>query len=105
MDRKEIVMSANFPTRKLPAQPNLEQLRNQARDLLRQFRAAEPDASAEVHRFEHKPDRAAFALHDAQRVLARAYGFESWPKTWPATTSAAPCISPCWAATSPWSTC
>ena len=25
-------------------------------------------------------DRSRFALHDAQLVLARAYGFDSWPK-------------------------
>ncbi len=27
-----------------------------------------------------KPDPLAFALNDAQRVLARAYGYESWAK-------------------------
>ena len=27
-----------------------------------------------------RADAATFALHDAQLVLARAYGFESWPK-------------------------
>ena len=37
-------------------------------------------AAAEVNRFEREPDPAKFALSDAQRVLARAYGYESWPK-------------------------
>jgi ankyrin repeat protein len=67
-------------TRRLPPQPNLEQLRKQAKDLLEQFRAGDPAALAEVHRFERNPDPASFALHDAQRVLARAYGYESWSK-------------------------
>jgi ankyrin repeat protein len=35
-------------------------------------------AVSEVERFEQKPDPATFALADAQRVLARAYGFSSW---------------------------
>jgi ankyrin repeat protein len=75
--RKEIVLSG--PIRRLPAQPNLEQLRKQAKDLLEQFRAGDPAAVAEVRRFG-EPDAASFALADAQRVLARAYGSESWPK-------------------------
>jgi ankyrin repeat protein len=36
---------------------------------------------AEVRRFEHRPAAAeGFALNYAQRVLARAYGYESWAK-------------------------
>jgi ankyrin repeat protein len=50
------------PTRRLPSHPSLEQLRKQAKDLLEEYRAGDP----------------AFALHDAQRELARAYGYESW---------------------------
>ena len=68
------------PARRLPRQPSLEQLRKQAKDLLAEYRAGDPAAVAEVHRFERQPDPAAFALHDAQRVLARAYGYESWAK-------------------------
>ena len=73
-------MSGNFPTRRLPEQPSLEQLRNQAKDLLRDYRAGDAAAAAEIGRFERNPDPATFALNDAQRALARAYGFESWPK-------------------------
>jgi len=69
-----------FPTRRLPQQPSLEQLRKQAKDLLEQYRAGDPSAVEEVNRFERHPDPATFALNDAQRVLARAYGYESWPK-------------------------
>ena len=50
--------------RRLPPQPSWEQLRKQAKDLLEELRAGDPSA----------------ALHDAQRVLARAYGYQSWAK-------------------------
>ena len=49
------------PTRRLPQQPNLEQLRKQAKELLEQYRQGEPAAVAEGERFEWKPDSAAFA--------------------------------------------
>ena len=68
------------PMRRLPSQPSIEQLRKQAKELLDQYRAGLPDAIAEVNQFERAPDPAAFALSDAQRVLARAYGYDSWPK-------------------------
>jgi ankyrin repeat protein len=84
MTRKEIVMSGtvsnSYPTRRLPKQPSLEQLRKQAKELLEQYRAGDSAAVAEVQQFERRPNPAAFALNDAQRVLARAYGYESWPK-------------------------
>jgi ankyrin repeat protein len=70
----------SYPTRRLPKQPSLEQLRKQAKDLLSQYRGGDPSAVAEVQQFERRPDPATFALNDAQRVLARAYGYESWPK-------------------------
>jgi ankyrin repeat protein len=73
-----------IPTRRLPQQPNLDQLRKQAKDLLGRYRSGDPEAVAEVQQFEWQAaaaaDPATFALSDAQRVLARAYGFESWPK-------------------------
>src|ERR1700723_1555638 len=71
-------MSASL--RRLPEQPNLEQLRKQAKELLQEFRAGVPSATAEVSQFERNPDSNRFALSDAQRVIARAYGFASWPR-------------------------
>src|SRR5271170_4401415 len=68
------------PTRRLPSTPNLEQLKKQAKELLEEFRSGEAAAVAEVHQFERDPDPGNFALNDAQRVLARTYGFASWPK-------------------------
>jgi len=72
--------SKNRPARRLAAQPNLEQLRKQAKELLEGYRAGDSASVAEVHQFERVPDPGAFALHDAQRVLARSYGFASWSK-------------------------
>ncbi len=68
------------PTRRLPEQPSLEQLRKQAKDLLDNYRTGIPAAVEEVERFERNSDPQSFALHDAQRVLARAYGYASWPR-------------------------
>jgi hypothetical protein len=66
----------------LPDRANLEQLKKQAKSLLAAARSQEPHAIA---RFEAvligrslKPD--VIALHDAQFVLAREYGFASWPE-------------------------
>jgi ankyrin repeat protein len=70
--------SPSAPTRTLPARSSLEQLRKQAKELLNAYRAGEAAAVAEVERFESEPGP--FALADAQRVLARAYGFASWTK-------------------------
>ncbi len=76
-------MSEAFrPSRALPASPSLEQQKKQARELLRAARAGDPAA---LRRFrEHHPrfsERSSHpALADAQLVLAREYGFASWPK-------------------------
>jgi ankyrin repeat protein len=67
------------PTRALPDKPSLAQLRKQAKELRKAYRAGQEAAVAEVERFERSPDPANFALADAQRLLARAYGFSSWP--------------------------
>ena len=68
------------PPRRLPEQPNLEQLRKQAKDLLQSYRSGDTAATAEIGQFDRTPDAASFALNDAQRVIARSYGFASWPK-------------------------
>ena len=65
--------SNSVSPRRLPHQPNFEQLKKQAKELLERFRASESTAVAEVRQFERNPDPCHFALNDAQRVLARAY--------------------------------
>jgi ankyrin repeat protein len=69
-----------LPTRTLADRPDLDQLRRQAKELLRAFLHGHADAVAEVSAHYHGADPATFALHDAQLVLARAYGFQSWPR-------------------------
>ena len=73
-------MKPLFPTRRLPERPDLEQLKRQAKELLAAYRARDEVAIAEVKRFYRAADPATFALHDAQLVLARNYGYGSWPK-------------------------
>lgn len=73
-------MNKSLPTRTLREQPDLDQLKRQAKELLEAVRTGESDAAAEVHVHYHDAEAATFALHDAQLVLARAYGFDSWPK-------------------------
>src|SRR5271154_4527690 len=70
-------MSAADPA-PFPARPSLTQLRKQAKDLLRASRAGDAAASARIHLW--KPEVATPTLADAQFVLAREYGFDSWPK-------------------------
>src|SRR5262245_55556517 len=67
-------------SRTLARHPDLDQLKRQAKELLESFRNGDQDASAEVHTHYHDADSRTFALHDAQLVISRAYGFESWPK-------------------------
>ena len=79
--RKELIVRSPLPTRRLPQRPDLDQLRRQGKELLADFLAGQPDAIAEVNRsYRRDVDPATFALHDAQLVLARSYGFDSWPK-------------------------
>src|SRR5215471_3583592 len=73
-------MEVTMTSQQLPERANLEQLKKQAKSLLAAARSQEPNA---IQRFEAvligrslKPD--AIALHDAQFVLAREYGFKSW---------------------------
>jgi ankyrin repeat protein len=68
------------PTRVMRENPDIDQLRRQARELLEAYRAQSPDAVLEVDACHRTATPDTFALHDAQFVLARSYGFESWPK-------------------------
>src|SRR5882724_5383311 len=62
---------------RLPARPSLEQLQKLAKELLRQFRAGESSA---LERFPAANLRQEPMLADAQFVLARDHGFETWAK-------------------------
>lgn len=56
--------------------PNIENLRNQAKTLLRAWRENDRDAVNRVG--EHFTDGRNIGLQDVQFVLAREYGFRSW---------------------------
>lgn len=73
-------MTPSLPTRAFRQHTDLDQLKRQAKELLSAFLAGDPAAVAEVKTHDRDADPATFALHDAQLVLARAYGFASWPK-------------------------
>jgi ankyrin repeat protein len=73
-------MSWKPPTRAMRENPDIDQLKRQAKELLEAYRAASPEALAEVTAYRRAATPESFALHDAQFVLARSYGFESWPK-------------------------
>jgi ankyrin repeat protein len=60
--------------------PDIDQLKRQARELPEAYRAQSSDAVIEVASHHRTATPKTFALHDAQFVLARSYGFESWPK-------------------------
>ena len=78
--RKGAHMSQKPPTRAMRENPDLDQLKRQAKELLEAYRASSPEAVAEVTAYHRTATPETFALHDAQFVLARSYGFESWPK-------------------------
>jgi ankyrin repeat protein/predicted CoA-binding protein len=75
-------------SKSLPSRPNLEQLKNQAKELLKSHQAS--DAAATERFRQHHPEwvsrpiqeiqKAHLSLVDAQLVIAREYGFTSWPK-------------------------
>jgi ankyrin repeat protein len=66
--------------RELPAGPNLEQYKKQAKDLLHDQGLGTPAALTRVARHHPHLQPARFTLTDAQLILAREHGFESWPK-------------------------
>jgi hypothetical protein len=54
------------------------QLRKQAKELVQQLRTGDQAATARLHKY--KLNVAEPMLADAQFVLAREHGFDSWPK-------------------------
>jgi hypothetical protein len=74
-----------MPSRELPARPNLDNLKKQAKTLLDATKERDRDA---LQRFAILPSLAGkpldeiaaadLALHDAQSAIAREHGFDSW---------------------------
>jgi len=72
-------------SRTLPPRPDFDQLRHQAKDLLRAHRQKDSAACGplrQLRQFASADDKPMFAaplaLHDAQYALALEYGFSSW---------------------------
>ncbi len=70
----------------LPARPHLEQLKKQAKELLKNYKSNDDETLARIRahlpRLAEKSDaeiaKERFVLQDAQHVLAREYGFADW---------------------------
>jgi hypothetical protein len=71
-----------MPERSLPDRPDLQQYKKQAKELLKSILAGDADSVRRLR--EHHPHGAerenTVALADAQLILAREHGVESWPK-------------------------
>jgi ankyrin repeat protein len=70
-----------MPQRHFPVRPNLEQLKHQAKDLLRAINQGDASAVAELQQYHPENVEPGNArLTDAQLTLARSYGLASWPR-------------------------
>jgi len=76
------------PPRGLPGNANLEQLKNGAKSFQRAVRAGDAGAARFVNEFHPRlpdappgsPELNGFTRTDAQLVIARQFGFSSWPR-------------------------
>jgi hypothetical protein len=71
--------------RDLPARPNLDQYKKQAKELLKAILSGERDALDRLRRAHPRANASRFdatrvTLADAQLVIAREHGIESWKK-------------------------
>lgn len=77
-----------MPVRRLPSNPNLDHLKYQAKDLLKEHAARDAGAAQRIREFHPRFDRASDAeifaaqlkLSDAQLTIAREAGFQSWAR-------------------------
>ena len=66
--------------RPLPPRPSLEFEHKQAKALLRHLRSGDPDSISRARARHPALDVSTLRLADAQLVIAREYGFTSWPR-------------------------
>lgn len=77
-----------MPTKQLPSHPDLNQLKHQAKDLMKAREAAEPAALQRIREFHPRFNKSRdseiasgrFLLADAQLTIARECGFATWPR-------------------------
>lgn len=67
-------------SKSLGPRPHPDHLREQAKDLLTAHRNGDPDALVRFQQGLPAPKPEMLALHDAQSVIAREYGFASWTR-------------------------
>ena len=73
---------------RLPVRPSLEQLRKQAKELLRDCKSGDAGAVSRVVRY--KPRATDPQLADAQFALCANMGSRAGPSSWPASSSTRP---------------
>ena len=74
--------------KELPARPNLEQYKKQAKDLVKARKSGDPEALRRIRQYHPRLGKlpevefqsSRLALADAQFIIAREHGFESWPR-------------------------
>ncbi len=77
-----------MPTKQLPANPSLDHLKHQAKDLIRQHALREPSSAQRLREFHPSlrlaTDQEIFSTHltlgGAQLAIAREYGFATWAR-------------------------
>ena len=70
-----------MPDRQLPVRPNLNQLKHQAKDLLKAIRSGHSPAIGELQKYHpQKIEADSVKLADVQLVLAHSYGVPSWSR-------------------------
>ena len=77
-----------MPTKQLPANPSLDHLKHQAKDLISQHALREPSSAQRLREFHPSlrlaTDQEIFSTHltlsDAQFAIAREYGFATWAR-------------------------
>src|SRR5271154_5928964 len=77
-----------MPVKRLPSNPNLDHLRYQAKDLLRDHADRNPGMAQRLREFHPRWNKASDAeifdakvsLGDAQLAIAREYGYPSWAR-------------------------
>jgi hypothetical protein len=73
-------MSKSWPDYTLSTRPDLDQVRRQAKELLKAFRAGEPEAAALFTTHLPGADPASAKLADAQHVIARINQVKNWER-------------------------
>lgn len=74
--------------KELPTRPSIEQYKKQAKDFVKAYKSGDSEAIQRVRKshpragklLDSKILKAKFALADAQLIIAREHGCESWPK-------------------------